>query len=741
MNFTKFIVTFIVIINTLSAQNKRIDSLLALVAKTSNDSLKLDYYQVICKLCDIKDNLKYGRITDSIADKLILQSKSETEKTKFIQKKLFAQHILIVYYGQMRRVDMLEKTSLKCLELAKSTKDFELIKNATNDLIENYIRMYKITKAMNLLLTDLKNSEAKANPNEVIYYLEKIGGVYSRIHNNEKGLSYELKALEIQKNVADSTALHWIYFTVGKKYANVKDNNNALYYYLKSYNFLKRSINNRQKIKHLFYIAGSYGKIGKSEEAKKHYLEALQFAKNLDNFPQDSIIVGDVYNEIGSLYFNEKDYEKALEYKLKGISCINNLSDGDAFNPYLTTGDVYFAIKKYDLAEKYVMKAKKIAENRVDLHNQKAVAKTLSDIYNAKGNKVEANEYLVIYYELKDSLDRAENQDELIYKELNYENEKNELKLLSEQKIKDQKTEEEKEKQKIIIVTVSLGLLLVIIFSGFMFNRFKITNKQNKLITEQKSILEHQKQEITDSINYSKRIQTAILPDLNDIKHSLSDFFILYQPKDIVSGDFYYFNKVNNDVFIAAADCTGHGVPGAFMSLVGSKELKIANAISNSPAQILKHLNNGVKDTLRQNHIDGTKDGMDIALVRINGTTVRYSAANRPLWILKKDSVIIEEIKATKTAIAGFTEDNFEFEEHEINLAKGDTIYLFSDGYADQFGGDKQKKMTTKRFREFIMSIKDKSMHEQQLALVSFFNSWQGNTEQVDDLLIIGIRL
>ncbi len=297
----------------------------------------------------------------------------------------------------------------------------------------------------------------------------------------------------------------------------------------------------------------------------------------------------------------------------------------------------------------------------------------------------------------------------------------------------------DKAKKYLMIISIFLGMFIIMIIIVFL--QLRKNKKQNKLIIEQKSILEYQKQEITDSINYSKRIQTAILPDLNDIKQNLNEFFILYQPKDIVSGDFYYFNKVNSDVFIAAADCTGHGVPGAFMSLVGSKELKIANAISNSPAQILKHLNNGVKDTLRQNHIDGTKDGMDIALVRINGTTVTYSAANRPLWILKNGSDVIEETKATKTAIAGFTEDNFEFDEHEIDLAKGDTIYLFSDGYADQFGGDKQKKMTTKRFREFLLSVKDKSMNEQQLELVSFFNSWQDNTEQVDDLLIIGIRL
>ena len=322
------------------------------------------------------------------------------------------------------------------------------------------------------------------------------------------------------------------------------------------------------------------------------------------------------------------------------------------------------------------------------------------------------------------------------------------LKTKKEKELEKQNFEKQEIARKATIEKEQFQKLLFGLFAGFIlivafliFLNLQKNKKQNKLITEQKHELEHKKQEITDSINYSKRIQTAILPDLNDIKQSLTDFFILYQPKDIVSGDFYYFNKVNNDVFMAAADCTGHGVPGAFMSLVGSKELKIANAMTNSPAQILKHLNNGVKDTLRQNHIDGTKDGMDIALVRINGTTVRYSAANRPLWILKKDSNVIEEIKATKTAIAGFTEDDFEFEEHEINLAKGDTIYLFSDGYADQFGGDKQKKMTTKRFREFVLSIKDKSMHEQQLQLESFFNSWQGNTEQVDDLLVIGIRL
>jgi serine phosphatase RsbU (regulator of sigma subunit) len=294
----------------------------------------------------------------------------------------------------------------------------------------------------------------------------------------------------------------------------------------------------------------------------------------------------------------------------------------------------------------------------------------------------------------------------------------------------------------IIALTILISSLIFLIYFIIKLrkNNF-ILNNNNLTITEQKVAIEHQKTEILDSINYSKRIQTAILPDINEIKSNIKDIFITYKPKDIVSGDFYYFNKTNNDNIIAAADCTGHGVPGAFMSLVGSKELKIANSQTNSPAKILEFLNNGVKETLKQNQIDGTKDGMDIAILKINGNNVVYSAANRPLWIIENNSVEIKEIKATKTAIAGHTADNQEFEEHELILNTGDTLYIFSDGYADQFGGEKQKKMTTKRFKDLLLSIQKKTMTEQQLEIESYIKNWQGDLEQVDDVLVIGIRI
>jgi ligand-binding sensor domain-containing protein/serine phosphatase RsbU (regulator of sigma subunit) len=305
--------------------------------------------------------------------------------------------------------------------------------------------------------------------------------------------------------------------------------------------------------------------------------------------------------------------------------------------------------------------------------------------------------------------------------------------------------------------------LLIIFFKLREKNLIREKVKLEKIVTErtaevvankieienQKDLLEHQKKEITDSINYSKRIQNAILPEKEIFFKNFPDSFLIYQPKDIVSGDFYFINqKDNKQFFIGAADCTGHGVPGAFMSMIGSKELAEAVSTSDRPSFILSALNKGIRKTLKQNDVElGVKDGMDIAFISIakNENTgqlqVVYAGANRPLWILRKDAVQIEEIKATKTAIGGYTLDDQVFEEHTLTLEKGDAVYLFSDGYADQFGGKSGKKMMTKQFKENLISIKSRGMSAQGEFLLEYFNNWKGDVnEQVDDVLVIGIR-
>ena len=227
-----------------------------------------------------------------------------------------------------------------------------------------------------------------------------------------------------------------------------------------------------------------------------------------------------------------------------------------------------------------------------------------------------------------------------------------------------------------------------------------------------------------------------------------------------MSGDFYFFHKNNESVFIAVADCTGHGVPGAFMSMVGAGKLNDAVTQSADTSEILSLLNKGIKTALKQSDSDeSTRDGMDIALVSLKfkdessetaannsklitqNFELYYAGANRPLWLIRNGQAEVEEIKATKRAIGGLTEDNQHFESHELKLQQGDTFYICTDGYADQFGGAEGKKLMTKKLKEMLLEIQSKTMKEQKQHLANFVENWKAGTEQVDDILIIGIRV
>ena len=278
---------------------------------------------------------------------------------------------------------------------------------------------------------------------------------------------------------------------------------------------------------------------------------------------------------------------------------------------------------------------------------------------------------------------------------------------------------------------------------------------RTKELVEANSEIVQKNHEITDSINYARRIQQAILPDRKEIYKALPQSFILYKPKDIVSGDFYFFNKneTNNDsdlIFIAAADCTGHGVPGAFMSMIGTEKLHDAAQQSSVPGEILMLLNKGIKTSLHQSESDeSTRDGMDIALCCLNFSKfsnfgkveLQFAGANRPIWIIRKGQTEIEEIKATKNAIGGRTKNDQHFETQEIQLQQGDTFYIFTDGFADQFGGEKGKKFTTKKFKNLLLQIQNKSSEEQKKVLSSAMDAWSLNNEQVDDILVIGVKI
>ncbi len=291
--------------------------------------------------------------------------------------------------------------------------------------------------------------------------------------------------------------------------------------------------------------------------------------------------------------------------------------------------------------------------------------------------------------------------------------------------------EQEKEKQKILETQKETLEIQV--------------KERTQEIVEQKTIIEEKNKDITDSIDYAKTIQDAILPDKELKNKYFPDSFILFKPKDIVSGDFYWFTEKDGKRLIAACDCTGHGVPGALMSMIGNN---ILNQIVNekgitSPDEILNQLHKEIRKTLKQENQNEAKDGMDIAVIAFNSTyEIEFAGAQRPLWIIKGDGILtLTEIKGDKFAIGGMQEETErKFTNHKITLTENNSCYIFSDGFADQFSV-LDKKLMTGRFKQTILSINQKSMPEQELFLNNFIEDWRGAREQIDDILVIGIRI
>ncbi len=270
--------------------------------------------------------------------------------------------------------------------------------------------------------------------------------------------------------------------------------------------------------------------------------------------------------------------------------------------------------------------------------------------------------------------------------------------------------------------------------------------KQEKEIVENiKSVLEEKNKDITDSINYAKRIQEAILPSQAAILKTFPDSFIYYRPKDIVSGDFYWFAEVEDYFFVAAVDCTGHGIPGAFMSLIASTLLNeiVKNKREVAPSQILQNLNNGIIDSLKQNESDSSsRDGMDMAICRVDKKKSKlvFAGAARPFYHIRNQ--ILTEIKGQGYPIGGhYGLMNLKYSDSEIDLEKGDVFYISSDGYADQFKEDNKKKFSTKRLKALLQEISGNSMEKQQALLNDAFENWRGAEKQIDDILIVGIRV
>ena len=352
----------------------------------------------------------------------------------------------------------------------------------------------------------------------------------------------------------------------------------------------------------------------------------------------------------------------------------------------------------------------------------------------------------IIYTQTLDSIKNEDNTRKILRKQVQLEMDQIKMKEEATRKIEESQRKAEEERSKLYFIILLIGFLLLVVVAFFIYRNSRKQRLANVLLEKQKHQIEEQSNEIKDSINYARHIQQAILPEQSLFDRILPNSFVLYIPKDVVSGDFYFAKQdYDESVFVAAADCTGHGVPGAFMSLISSQKLEQAIKDAVTPGRILENLNREIINTLKQNASDSTsRDGLDIALINVSPSynedfIVKYAGANRPLIIIGNDGSI-NEVKADKVSIGGFTDINYSFTEHELELKAGETIYIYTDGFSDQFGGEKGKKLTSRKFRELLAEMSKLPIREQEAALRKFYLNWTKNNPQIDDVLVIGIK-
>ena len=361
------------------------------------------------------------------------------------------------------------------------------------------------------------------------------------------------------------------------------------------------------------------------------------------------------------------------------------------------------------------------------------------------------------YNELKDSTISDEYLKQISELETKYETERKERELelqrseLERKQVEIDLVEAENRRQRLLLISAVFGLLVVAVFSILFYRQFRAKQRANVLLEEQNLEIKQQrdqimaqKQEITDSILYASRIQKAILPPDKVLEKNIKDHFILYMPRDIVSGDYYWMTEVNEKSVVVAADCTGHGVPGAFMSMLGVSFLnEIVNKQNVLQAnEILNKLRKNVVDSLHLTGKEGeAQDGMDIAVLVIDHKKkqLEYAGAYNPLYLIRNNE--LREYKADKMPIGIHFMKNDSFTNNILDYQDKDCLYIFSDGYMDQFGGDKGIKFMAKKFKELILSIHTKKFDEQAEILLSTFNQWRGNIAQIDDVLIVGLKL
>jgi serine phosphatase RsbU (regulator of sigma subunit) len=583
--------------------------------------------------------------------------------------------------------------------------------------------------------------------------LERMAGACTYAADFEQAIDYSIRALAIHEKHNDKKAISYLENKLGLVYYQLGNYKKAFEYYRLAMLFYRETNDQEGQAFLLNNLGNIYEKQEKFDSALINFKLSLKMKQELG----DTRGMAASINNIGNIYFHKADYSAAIEYWKKSLKLKEELDDKPGItNTLQNIGYGYFYMKQYDQAIEYISKGLSVARQINNKHYIKEAYVKLSDVYQETKNWEKAFEYTQLFGAMKDTIYNEGSSKQIAEMETKYQTEKKE-KAIELQSLQLSKQDLELNKRQIIIYTAGGSLLLMLALAFFIYRGYRqkqkanviITlqkeevEKKNELIEEQKRLVEERNKEVMDSINYAKRIQDALLKEEEHVSSRLPAHFVLFKPKDIVSGDFYWGMEKKGYWFLCVADCTGHGVPGAFMSMLGIAFLNEINAVENilTPAEILDKLREKIVKELKQTGTAGeSKDGMDISMARLELQTneLQWAGANNPLYHLRNGE--IHEIKANKQPI-GFSFNAVPFTNHEVSLQGGDTIYLFSDGYADQFGGPKLKKFMSRKFQQTLLAISTESLPSQKELLNRTFEDWRGNLEQLDDVAVIGFRV
>jgi serine phosphatase RsbU (regulator of sigma subunit) len=608
----------------------------------------------------------------------------------------------------------------------------------------NYASMCLIkgnsNKAFNIL-SDLKLTGLKAN-NKL--YLAKANFGLARFYmdNNDLKTAIDLSflALRLFEGMKDQKS-------IANCYSQIASINYKLKNFEKAIDFYKKCLDVANKINYHHAVAQAYNGMGNlyskkdmSDIALEYYTRALAIQRQ----QKHELQVASILINIGSIFSDKEQYQQAEKY-MKEALALNlkyNLRKNIAAC-YVNLGNICYNLNNFKDAEINYSEALKYLEPQ-DLLIKESLFYNLGEVNFKLGNLEKALKYNDSCMTVKDSLYSRESIRSLNDMQTKYETEKTKLEL-------DKKELEANNKQVVIYAAFS-GCILLLGLAFFIFRGLRGEKKnsqaleeKNKIINDQKHLVEEKNKDIGDSIRYAQRIQQAILPPDALWQSALKHSFVLYAPKDILSGDFYWLEETNDFVFLAAADCTGHGVPGALVSIVNYNMLNKAVLEKNItlPGEILDAANQSLTQSLHQSYNEAQiKDGMDVALLSISKKTgeIHYAGANNPVYILSDGKITV--IKANKFPVGAFIEENIQnFTTHKLNVKKGDRIYLFSDGFADQFGGPKGKKYKYKQLQEKLIASSHLNFPDQKNFMLNDFLTWKGNLEQVDDVLLMGFEV